>query len=300
MMRLETIGVRSALHAPEHAVQFYEDDEFLAAVVADFLAVGLRLGRPGLVIATPEHRAAIEMALSRRGLDAAGTRFLDARGTLTQFMRNGRPDAERFEASVGTLVAEVTRQAGGRVIHAFGEMVDVLCGDRMPGAAIELERLWNALIERHAINLLCAYRTDSLTNADGGATFDQVCGCHGEIWPTQRLAAAPDEAARLRHVARLEHRVRDAEPASIDGANRLTAVEADAAAYGRFASAASHELRNPVHVLRLQIQAVLRALRIDAVPDVASIRTRLERADAQAVKLARILDVLLAVRHSDN
>ncbi len=300
MMRLETIGAPDAVHAPEHAVQFYEDDEFLAAVVADFLAVGFRMGRPCLAIATPEHRTAIEVALSRGGLDKRNVQFLDARDTLGQFMRNGRPDAERFEASVGLLVGEVARQAGGRAVHAFGEMVDVLCADRMAGAAIELERLWNALIERHAIHLLCAYRTESLTNSDGGATFDQVCGCHRDVWPTQRLAAAPDEASRLRHVARLEHRVRDFEPVSIDRAERLADLETEAAAHGRFVSAASHELRNPVHVLRLQIQAVLRALEIDAVPDVASIRSRLERADAQAVKLARILDALLTVRNSEN
>ncbi|MEO8480932.1 MAG: MEDS domain-containing protein [Acidobacteriota bacterium] len=299
MLRSETTGV-SATGA--HAVQFYEDDEFLATVVADFLATGLRLGRPCVVIATLEHRTAIEAALRHNhAVDVDDVLYLDARETLTQFMFDGRPDRARFAESVGRLVADIAVSAPEKVIHAFGEMVNVLCADRMVGAAIELEGLWNDLIARYAVHLLCAYQTSVLRNADGGATFDHLCGCHIDVLSTQRLAMQPDEAARLRHIARLEHRVRDFEPASVDERGFPALVETESAARVRFVSVASHELRNPVHVLRLQLQAALRALSIDEVPDLSGLRARIERADAQAVKVSQILDdMLMQLRHSEN
>ena len=44
----------SNLHGgPGHAVQFYEREEYLYAVVAEFLAQGLTAGEPTIVIATP-------------------------------------------------------------------------------------------------------------------------------------------------------------------------------------------------------------------------------------------------------
>src|SRR5437764_14054961 len=38
-----------------HAVQFYENEAFLATVVAEFLATGLTAGEPIIVIATTPH-----------------------------------------------------------------------------------------------------------------------------------------------------------------------------------------------------------------------------------------------------
>ena len=42
-----------------HAVRFYESDESLCRIVAEFLGEGLIVGQPALVVATPEHRAGI-------------------------------------------------------------------------------------------------------------------------------------------------------------------------------------------------------------------------------------------------
>jgi hypothetical protein len=52
-----------------HAVQFYKDDDSLISLVAKFLAEGFMLNQPGVIIATPEHRVAIEEALESLHLD---------------------------------------------------------------------------------------------------------------------------------------------------------------------------------------------------------------------------------------
>ncbi|HXS68649.1 MAG TPA: MEDS domain-containing protein, partial [Candidatus Polarisedimenticolia bacterium] len=54
-----------------HVVQFYETDEFLAKQVSAFIAEGLEAGSGGIVIATPQHRDAIDKLLSQRGIDLA-------------------------------------------------------------------------------------------------------------------------------------------------------------------------------------------------------------------------------------
>src|SRR5215210_948048 len=79
-----------------HVVQFYENDHFLSAAVADFLAAGLNNGQPLVVIATPDHRDAFSVRLRAKGCDidaavASGqATFLDASSTLASFMVDGK------------------------------------------------------------------------------------------------------------------------------------------------------------------------------------------------------------------
>ena len=93
--------LQSEVTASKHAVQFYERDEFLYDVVADFLAAGLDEGEPAVVICTPEHRHAFTGQLRDRGTPVDRLMFLDAREMLATFMVGGMPDAARFHENVG-------------------------------------------------------------------------------------------------------------------------------------------------------------------------------------------------------
>ena len=95
---------REASTAPDrhfHTVQFYENEQFLAAAVSDFLADGLSSGQVVIVIATPAHRQSFELRLKAKALDvdSAAQReqllWLDARETLATFMVQSTPDRER-------------------------------------------------------------------------------------------------------------------------------------------------------------------------------------------------------------
>src|SRR6476620_3052885 len=55
----------------EHFVQFYENDEFLIESVSGFVGVALRDSGCSIVIATPEHRSALERKLVACGIDVA-------------------------------------------------------------------------------------------------------------------------------------------------------------------------------------------------------------------------------------
>ena len=177
---------RSPIYDHHHAVQFYGDEESLFTTVAGFLSQGFVDGHPAIVIATPDHRAAILDRLRGRLIDVdnaqklGGLIVLDAQQTLDLFMVHGMPDPHQFDESVGGLIGEVL---GGRedkvLIRAYGEMVDVLWKQGMPDAAIRLEMLWNRLAQRYGFALLCGYSMGNFYKETKG--FEAVCSQHTHI-----------------------------------------------------------------------------------------------------------------------
>jgi len=169
-----------------HAVQFYGDDESLFTTVAGFLSQGFVDGHPAIIIATEDHRAAILDHLRGRLIDVDKAQemglliVLDAQQTLDLFMVRGSPDQERFEASIGKLIAEVLEGRENRIlIRAYGEMVDVLWKEGKPEAAIRLEMLWNKLAQQHGFALLCGYSMSNFYKETKG--FEAICREHTHV-----------------------------------------------------------------------------------------------------------------------
>ena len=173
----------------EHAVVFYDHDTEAVEAVAEYVAEGLRQGEPVVVIATEEHRDALDLALLGFGADPEWVRAtgqyqsLDAAATLSTFMVHGLPDADLFEASVGGVVRAAGR--GSTKVRAFGEMVALLWDEGNVAAAIALEGLWNGLAERVEFALLCAYPTTAL-GTGSLAEVNCVCDLHSEVLPPPR------------------------------------------------------------------------------------------------------------------
>lgn len=166
-----------------HAVRFYEDSNSLCRIVSGFVAEGLALGQPALIIATQPHIDSIVANLTSATIDVDGLKkkgdllLLDARQTLATFMVNGQPDADFFKASASSALAQLARGRAG-TIRAYGEMVDVLWKDGMSAAAIKLEMLWNRLANTHDFSLLCGY---AMGNFYKDATIDDVCRHHTHV-----------------------------------------------------------------------------------------------------------------------
>src|SRR5689334_1580711 len=139
-----------ALHT--HVVQFYEADQpQLIANVSRYLLGGLERGEGLLVIATELHSEQFRRELARLGQDVDHAilehqvLFLDAHGTLMQFLVNGEPDAARFESVIRSAIQDIRPCSGGS-LRAYGEMVGLLWSAGRFSAAIRLEELWNALL----------------------------------------------------------------------------------------------------------------------------------------------------------
>jgi PAS domain S-box-containing protein len=183
-----------------HSVHFYDEDASLVEKVAAFVG-----NEPvAIVIATPQHLQEIRICLA----DAMPARLiaLDAADTLSLFMRDGWPDEQRFDESVGKVVREAC--ADGKTVRAFGEMVALLCAEGKYDAAVRLEQLWNKLAETLRFSLLCGYHWNLFPTADMAQAFEHVCHLHDRTCSGHQVnPAAPDRDAQ-RWIASLEQKAR--------------------------------------------------------------------------------------------
>jgi PAS domain S-box-containing protein len=187
-------------------------------------------GGAAIVVATAAHRYAFEEALRRCGFDVEhaidADRYLtiDAAGLLGQFMVDGMPDPQRFEAVAGAVLQRAG--AGDRRVRVYGEMVALLWADGETEAAIALEGLWNELADRHEFALLCAYPMAAFKDAASAAAFQRVCATHTTVIPSEGYSRLDGADAKRREVARLQQ-----ENAALRAAARLARAEhAEAAA----------------------------------------------------------------------
>ena len=183
----------------DHALSFYADDAELVATVAAFFVDGFAAGEPVTVVATAEHRSALEHELLRLGVphrrlrDPACYRPFDAAEVLKELMPHGELVAEQFHARLTTMLGP------GRT-RVFGEMVALLWADGDVASAIQLEELWNEAGELAPFSLLCSYPRSVLDDEIGGiAEVTGVCAAHdlvaGPAWyadpPAPVLGAGP-------------------------------------------------------------------------------------------------------------
>jgi PAS domain S-box-containing protein len=202
---------------PTHAVQFYDNEEFLYQAVSEFLGDGLSAGHPAIVIATGPHRHGFDKSLKSKGFDTKGVIFADARQMLDSFMNGAMPDEERFKQHIGGLILKTGNGGGPSSLRAYGEMVDLLWRDANPEGAIRLEELWNDLIGAYSFSLLCAYPMGNFYKEAYCEPFDRVCHAHSFVMPAESLrdlSALQQRAgaleAEVEHRKELEKALRDA------------------------------------------------------------------------------------------
>ena len=181
----------ASLERGGHGVEFYAYDAQIIDKVARFVAPALETGSEvAIVIATENHRRALDGALSARGIDVKHAvreqRYvaLDAATTLSKFIVDGRPDAERFVEVIGGAVSKA--QAAGRFEHvrAYGEMVALLWLAGRPEAAISLEKMWNDLARTHSFTLLCGYPISAFEPSQA-AEIAEIGTTHTQVAPIQ-------------------------------------------------------------------------------------------------------------------
>ena len=188
-----------------HGVQVYGDVHELAESVTAYLAAGFERNEPGVLVVTPDHLSLFAEQLGSRGgaltaTEKAGLLVVaDAEATLNAILGPRGPEADRFALVVGRLLDRAERGQTSRSTRVFGEMVDLLCGRGQPGAADELERLWNDYALKRRFSLLCGYRLDVFDPHAQSATLPHICREHSHVLPARnypRFARAVDAALR--------------------------------------------------------------------------------------------------------
>jgi len=168
-----------------HFVQFFDREAVLLDSVCGFIGGGLLAGEACVVIATAAHLDGIHRKLVERGFDIDAARkwqqyvTLDAAQTLARFMVDGMPDERRFNEVIGPVIAAA--EEGHPRVLAFGEMVALLCAEGNHEAALQLEKLWNALSKRYGFSLFCAYPMDVFDGDKHVEAFAAVCAEHSGV-----------------------------------------------------------------------------------------------------------------------
>jgi hypothetical protein len=178
----------------EHIVHFYEEEPYFLGELTAYVTDGLSAGEATILIATPDHLAAVEETLRLRGVDLAEARTAgtyitaDAASTLARFMGLVSPDATRFEAVIEDLIVKAMGPDGRRPVRAFGEMVALLCRRGQYSAALELESLWSVAARRLSFSLLCAYPVGLFREERPGASLRQTAATHDTVIRSGRHA----------------------------------------------------------------------------------------------------------------
>ncbi|HUQ07271.1 MAG TPA: GAF domain-containing protein [Kofleriaceae bacterium] len=165
-----------------HAVRFYEDEDSIASIIADFIAEGLAAREGVLVVVTAAHRAQAATLLAQRGvaideaLVAGSLLLLDADETLARILDGRAPSWERFHVVVNGALDAVAGRDAIRPIRAYGEMVDLMWRAGNSEGAIQLEEMWNSLQRERTFSLLCAYVMDNFYGERAG--LRDVCATH--------------------------------------------------------------------------------------------------------------------------
>lgn len=205
----ETEMVDSKRH--QHVVQFYENDAYLIAKLAEYLVAGFERGETGLVIATPEHRQALTRTLNEQGhkpesLELKGKLILlDARETLDRLMRDDFPDEDLFL----DVIPGILENSGSphHPVRAYGEMVALLWAEGKENAAVRLEELWEGILGGESNSLLCAYPIRGMSGSSNLRPFRDICARHTHVLPSESFSSpAVTEEERRRMVAELQQR----------------------------------------------------------------------------------------------
>jgi len=169
-----------------HQAFFYGVDRELVTQLAVTAGSALASGSRFVVVATPEHRAALRASLPTDLLDRAVAegRFvdLDADRTLARFMRRGVPDPILFDRSVGAAIRAQASRPG--TLHAWGEMVSRLWDQGNLIGTLRLEQLWTQLQLSIAFDLVCGYRVQDDDSRAGPAS---ICDLHTEFRASHEL-----------------------------------------------------------------------------------------------------------------
>jgi anti-sigma regulatory factor (Ser/Thr protein kinase) len=177
-----------------HDVRFYERDSEIVDAVEQHALECLRNDIPVLVVATPEHRAALEADLTAEGVDLPEAqkrgRYLavDAADVLLGLMVGNHLDPDLFDVRIGALLDSVHRRESQTWV--YGEMVALLCADGNIAGAMEVEAMWNDLAATRNFSLLCGYPTSMLDSA----ALEQVagvCESHTHVVPPSGYRSSP-------------------------------------------------------------------------------------------------------------
>jgi hypothetical protein len=246
----------------DHIVQLYQDQAFLNRAVCRFATGALANGEGVILVPTRAHWDAFRPRLEAGGVDVQAAQnqgqltIVDADELLPRFMQDAMPNAPLFFGLASDIVTQARGGSHYPKVRWWGEMVNILWERGDVAASMNLEDLFDQLVDQQEIAIFCSFVMD---NFDG-----QV---HSQMLP--RLGENHSHLIPVEDYARLERAVADALRDTV-GADEAYSLETQVLS----------QFREPLRMPRPQ--ALLLALR-QVLPDVAdTVLQRTRKIYAQA------------------
>lgn len=214
------LEIRNQPGSSDHFVQFYETDKFLIKSLSSFIGYTIKAGEGAIVVATEEHRAALNLRLQEMGIDVEAAiraeQYIeaDAAELLAKLMIDDWPDAESFTKTVEPLI--IKAKDGRGHLRIFGEMVALLWASGQSNAAIRLEELWGELQARHKFTLFCAYPINGFSGQSSSQSLAEVCNIHSSIIPTENYIWLDSPKDCLRTILELQQKSKSLQAEMVD------------------------------------------------------------------------------------
>jgi hypothetical protein len=168
----------------EHMVQFYDNQDYLLNVLTNFVVPILSSADAVVVIAIKERLDLLSHRLYDRGVsvEAATTKgqlvMINAHDMLDHAKCSGDVPPVSLEP-VGALLRGLNEKYPKT--YVYGELVNILCSWGQHRSAIQLEEMWNGLMEHHKFTLLCGYDTNNFNGPESEGNLEQVCCRHSRM-----------------------------------------------------------------------------------------------------------------------
>lgn len=168
--------------AGNHIVKVCHDAATRAEAVTYYIEKGLSNEEAVIVIARPELRKAVIALMEMQGLNVpllkeqGKLKFFDAEFLLSNLLVKDEVDLNAFQKFIGVPIQTAKRKYGK--VRAFGEMVDVLWKTGRDDTALQLEDLWNQLLQSHQFSLLHTYSVENLDPNNYEESLELICKRH--------------------------------------------------------------------------------------------------------------------------
>jgi DNA-binding NarL/FixJ family response regulator len=177
-----------------HEVASYRDEASFVDGLVRFIDAALKKGKSVIVITSEAYRGNIRRGLQARGWDVAAAIqegiyiSLDASDTLSTFMVDDWPDATRLFETAGNLISDAAKMAKSEPprVAICGECAPILWAQGKAEAAIQLEKLWDAVARRHEVDILCGYMLAGLRRSENSHIFERICAEHSGVYSVSK------------------------------------------------------------------------------------------------------------------
>jgi len=182
-------GIQAPFNKPscDHQIHFYPDEPSLVNGLAHVMAKALQADKAVIAILTERHRLEIIHLLESRRIAVEAMRSegrficLDAAEIMRDCVVNGRLDAPRMFDSALEIIESLREAYPDAGIVACGEGAGVLCAQGHGQAAVQMEKLWDAMGRRFSLELFCAYLMAGDTRSLNSQDYQQLLAVHSSV-----------------------------------------------------------------------------------------------------------------------